>query len=110
MQSGSFCFVCIWLLSGCSGRDHRACKAEKIYCLYRKSLLISSSELKTRYIPIAQITRIPMRKTRQEGGTLKQRGGALHLDNPADEDIIALMVDSVSHQNFIHHWNENLVL
>lgn len=37
-------------------------------------------------------------------------GGAPHLEDSADEHIVALVVDSVSHQNFVHHWNENLVL
>lgn len=39
-----------------------------------------------------------------------QKPSAVHLDDSADEDVVALMVDSVSHQDFIHHWNENLVL
>lgn len=33
-----------------------------------------------------------------------------YLYNPADENVVALMVNSVSHQNFVHHRDENLVL
>lgn len=33
-----------------------------------------------------------------------------HLDDSADKHIIALVVDPVSHEDFIHHWNEDLVL
>lgn len=47
---------------------------------------------------------------KRQRGTLKQKESAVHLDDSADEDVIALMVDSVSYQDFIHHWNENLVL
>lgn len=33
-----------------------------------------------------------------------------HLYNSADKNIISLMVNSVSHQNFVHHRDKNLVL
>lgn len=46
----------------------------------------------------------------RQRGTLGQKPSAVHLHDSADEDVVALMVDSVSHQDFVHHWNENLVL
>lgn len=41
-----------------------------------------------------------------------EQKGALpaHLDDSADQHVVALVIDPVSHEDFIHHWNEDLVL
>lgn len=39
-----------------------------------------------------------------------ERGGGTDLDDPTDEYIIALVIDSVLQHHFVHHGNEDLVL
>lgn len=38
------------------------------------------------------------------------RRALTHLDDSADEHVVALVIDPVSHQDFIYHGDEDLVL
>lgn len=75
---------------------------ERACCLYRSCLPIAILELKSQMCSQTHAER--------QRRTLGQKPSAVHLHDSADEDVVALMVNSVSHQDFVHHWNENLVL
>lgn len=81
----------------------RVCRAELSSYLHR------GVKICTNKVDTAPYWRLSEHQGGKTSRTWKEEG-VIHLNNPADEDVVALVVDSVSHQNLIHHWNENLVL